>query len=64
MVTRSNPETGILELLVIQRDDTLEWAVPGGMVDYGEFGSATARRELGEEAGLDIDFSRAPIVYQ
>jgi ADP-ribose pyrophosphatase len=64
LVTRNNPETGQLELLVIKRWDTGEWAIPGGMVDYWEYGSAAAKRELKEEAGLDIDFSQAPIVYQ
>lgn len=64
MVTRNNPETGWLELLVIQREENHEWAIPGGMVDFGEYGSQTAKRELKEEAWIEVDFSLAPIIYQ
>jgi 8-oxo-dGTP diphosphatase len=31
------------------------WAVPGGKVGYGETMAATARREVKEETGLDIE---------
>ena len=40
----------ILEFVAIQRKDTKEWAIPGGMVDGGEHVSATLKREFGEEA--------------
>jgi len=40
----------ILQCVVIQRRDTGEWAIPGGMVDAGENVSATVRREFMEEA--------------
>jgi len=40
-----------LEVVVIERKDTGEWAIPGGMVDPGETVSATLRREFTEEAG-------------
>ena len=36
IVTRVNPETKLIEMLAIQRKDNGEWAIPGGMVDYGE----------------------------
>ncbi|MFH4979542.1 hypothetical protein AB6A40_006251 [Gnathostoma spinigerum] len=39
-----------LQFIGIQRSDTGEWAVPGGMVDPGELVSQTLRREFGEEA--------------
>jgi len=40
-----------LEVVVIKRKDTGEWAIPGGMVDSGELVSQTLRREFAEEAG-------------
>ncbi len=40
----------VLELVVIQRRDNRQWALPGGMVDPGEVVSATVRREFMEEA--------------
>ena len=36
--------------MAIQRRDTSEWAIPGGMVDPGENVSETLRREFMEEA--------------
>lgn len=48
-VTRHNPETGQLEGVFIQRDDTGDWALPGGMVEPGESVSKTLEREFGEE---------------
>ena len=64
IVTRINAETAQLELLVILRKDCQQWALPGGMVDKGERVTHTLKRELEEEAGLALDFSEAPIVYQ
>jgi len=51
IVTRFHPETGVLQVVAIQRKDTLQWALPGGMVDPGEAVSLTVRREFEEEAG-------------
>lgn len=34
------------------------WAFPGGKMDFGESVRRTARRELGEEAGLDVEEER------
>jgi len=45
----------ILEFVAIQRRDTKEWAIPGGMVDGGEHVSATLKREFGEEALNSIE---------
>lgn len=50
IVTRVNPESGKLEMIAIERTDTKQWAIPGGMVDFGEPVSATLSRELAEEA--------------
>jgi ADP-ribose pyrophosphatase len=51
IVTRDHPDTGKLQVVAIQRKDTKQWAIPGGMVDDGEAVSATLRREFKEEAG-------------
>ena len=51
IVTRYEPNTGALQLVVIKRSDTGSWALPGGMVDPGEAVSTTVRREFEEEAG-------------
>ncbi|KAI5637233.1 NUDIX domain-containing protein [Phthorimaea operculella] len=40
----------ILQVVVIKRRDTGEWALPGGMVDPGERVAAAAIREFQEEA--------------
>merc|ERR1719189_3146489 len=40
----------VLQFVSIQRRDTSEWALPGGMVDPGEHVSVTLRREFMEEA--------------
>ncbi|XP_067142573.1 ADP-ribose pyrophosphatase, mitochondrial isoform X1 [Centruroides vittatus] len=40
----------ILQFVSIQRHDCGEWAIPGGMIDPGEFVSATLKREFCEEA--------------
>ena len=37
-------------MVVIQRRDTGEWALPGGMVDFGEKAPATVKREFKEES--------------
>lgn len=66
VVTRINPDTQCVEILLIQRGDTNEWALPGGKVDPGEEPWQTASRELIEEAGVEdvaLDFSDATVVY-
>eukprot|EP00127_Corallochytrium_limacisporum_P007524 Clim_evm46s253 gene=Clim_evmTU46s253 len=40
----------ILQFVAIQRKDTGEWAIPGGMVEAGDTVSATLKKEFGEEA--------------
>jgi len=50
LVTRLDPDTGNLQMVAIQRADTKQWAIPGGMVDANEKVSATLRREFTEEA--------------
>jgi len=40
--------------VLIRRRDDGQWALPGGMVDWGEDIPTTARRELMEETGLEL----------
>ncbi len=40
----------VLQFVSIQRLDTREWAIPGGMCDPGEHVSVTLKREFMEEA--------------
>lgn len=49
IVTRTNPETGKLEMIAIVREDLNQVAIPGGMCDPGEKVSGTLARELCEE---------------
>lgn len=54
------PGTSIIPILpdgrivLIRRRDNGRWALPGGMVDWGEDIPNTVRRELKEETGLEL----------
>lgn len=63
LLTRVHPETGRLQLLVIERKDSGQKALPGGMVDEGEEIAATVARELFEETGAKLSFAEATCVY-
>ncbi len=41
-------------IVLIRRSDNGKWALPGGMVNWGEDIETAIRRELKEETGLDI----------
>jgi ADP-ribose pyrophosphatase len=43
-------------VLLIQRQDTGQWAIPGGAIDPGENPGQAALRELQEETGLWMEF--------
>lgn len=47
-------ETG--ELLLVRHDDVDMWVLPGGETDGDESFEGAARRELGEEAGIEATF--------
>lgn len=64
LVTRTNPQTGELELLAIRRKDSGKWAIPGGMVDEGEAVSQTLAREFLEETGVRLNLDDATLIYQ
>ena len=46
-----------LQMVAIKRNDTGDWAIPGGMVDEGETVSVTLKREFTEEAGGHMEQS-------
>ena len=65
IVTRYHPDLCKLQMVAVQRTDTGQWAIPGGMVDDGENVSATMRHEFAEEAGNLADGEeRAKFVAQ
>ncbi len=41
-------------LVLIRRQDTGQWALPGGTVEWGEPLEVCIRRELAEEAGVEV----------
>ncbi|MFI9626398.1 NUDIX hydrolase [Streptomyces sp. NPDC052042] len=43
------------QILLLQRADTGGWGLPGGFMDPGETLEETARREVTEETGLEIE---------
>ena len=52
-----------LHFVAVKRKDTGEWAIPGGMVDPGEDGINTLRREFKEEACENCDDSILDMVF-
>jgi len=49
----------VLQFIAIQRADSGEWAIPGGMIDAGERLSVTLKREFSEEAMNSLDATPA-----
>ncbi|MBR8829874.1 MAG: hypothetical protein N5P05_000586 [Chroococcopsis gigantea SAG 12.99] len=41
-------------IVLVKRQDTGQWGLPGGIVDWGEDIPGTAKRELLEETGLTL----------
>lgn len=51
-------------IVLVRRRDSQQWALPGGMVDWGENVSSALHRELKEETGLEVvDLGRMVGVY-
>jgi 8-oxo-dGTP pyrophosphatase MutT (NUDIX family) len=46
------------DVLLVQRSDTGEWAPVTGIVDPGEDPGVAARREVREEAGVEVSVDR------
>jgi len=42
------------QIVLIRRSDNGRWALPGGIVDWGEDVPSAVRRELKEETGLEL----------
>ncbi|MGA1623639.1 MAG: NUDIX domain-containing protein [Synechocystis sp.] len=41
-------------IVLVNRRDTGEWGLPGGLIDWGETVERSAERELAEETGLNL----------
>lgn len=63
VLTRLDPLTGHPQVLLIERGDNHQLALPGGMVDPGETMEAAASRELREETGLVLGFQPVRTIY-
>lgn len=50
IITRFNVYKCRIEFIAVKRNDSKQWAIPGGMVDPGEKVSQTLKREFTEEA--------------
>lgn len=51
-------------LLMIQRRDNACWAMPGGIVEYGETAAEAARREVWEESGVEVRIRALLGIYE
>lgn len=51
-------------ILLIQRRDTGEWALPGGFVDGDESTTEAAQRELNEETSILLEHEKWQTCYQ
>lgn len=63
IVTRIGPDSGRLEVILVQRRSG-EWALPGGMIDDGETSFAAAVRELCEEAQVNLGDQEGRVVFR
>ncbi len=64
LISRINKDTGLFEMIFIERTDNGNRAFPGGFVDTNESTMVARQRELKEECTIDIDLSRAEEVFK
>lgn len=64
IVTRIDRKSGLLQMILIERVDCGEIALPGGMVNAGETSTKALSRELREETEAYINFENATLVYK
>lgn len=64
VVVATDPKSADRKILLIRRDDTREWALPGGNVDPGEHASEATVRELYEEAGINLRDTESELIYE
>ena len=64
VVIATDPATRNRSILLIRRDDTRAWALPGGNVDPGEHVSKATVRELREETGVDLRKTESELIYE
>lgn len=62
VVVAGDDAAGGLLVLLIRREDTHQWALPGGHVEPGETAHAALVRELREETGVDLADTVDPVV--
>ena len=55
IITRFNTYKWTIEFIAVKRNDTGQWAIPGGMVDPGEKVTQTLKREFIEETSSKTD---------
>lgn len=55
IITRFNMYKCRIEFIAVKRNDSGQWAIPGGMIDAGEKVSQTLKREFIEEASSKTD---------
>lgn len=63
VITRINPITEDLEILLIKRKDNIEWALPGGIAYKHETIQETAKRAIGEKTSLDLNLQDACLLF-
>ena len=59
-----HPTTGKLEFVAVYREECNQWAIPGGMVDPGEFAPDTLKREFVEEAAYGTPVQIITQIFQ